>query len=184
MVVLGILGASIYGIFVTTEIALEAAGVSIIVRLHVSHLCREEKQFTTDKLMWYTKPEILVAGLLQACCSYQADIRICSHHLLWLDNDKSAAGLFPCNYQADISMCSHNLLWLDHDKSAAGLFSCNHQADIRMCSYRLLWLDGLMRTSLLQDCFLAIIKLISVCAHITCSSLMMTSLLQVVYVQA
>ena len=63
-----------------------------------------------------------------------------SPRLLWLDDDKSAAGLFPCDHQADIRMCSHRLLWLDDNKSAAGLFSCSHQADIRMCSHRLLWL--------------------------------------------
>ena len=67
-------------------------------------------------------------------CNYQADIRIFSNRLLWLDDNKSAVGLFPCSHQADIRMFSQRLLWLDDNKSVAGLFPCNHQADIKMRS--------------------------------------------------
>ena len=38
---------------------------------------------------------------------------------LRLDDNKSAAGLFPCNHQVDIRMCSNRLLQLDDLKSAA-----------------------------------------------------------------
>ena len=86
---------------------------------------------------------------------------------------KSAAGLLPCCHQADIRMRSHRLLRLDDNKSAAscqqawcklivktfypqslmravsttfskspaGLLPCSHHADIRMRSHHLLWLD-------------------------------------------
>jgi hypothetical protein len=42
MVVMGILASSIYGIFITTEIALEAAGVSKMLDL-------QEEQFRTER---------------------------------------------------------------------------------------------------------------------------------------
>ena len=75
----------------------------------------------------------MITSLLQDC--FLAIIKLiskmCSHRLLWLDDNKSAAGLFPCSHQTDIRMSSPRLLWLDDNKSAAALFPCDHQADIQ-----------------------------------------------------
>ena len=56
-------------------------------------------------------------------------------------DNKSAASLLPFSQQADIRMPSHRLLWLDDNKSAASLLPCSHQADIRIRSHCMLWLD-------------------------------------------